>query len=163
MFAFLAFLAPNTMMAIVLGMVIGTLMGLFTGVLVARVGIPSFVVTLALFLAWQGWLQKVAREGGSINVQDEFLVAIGSRSMDPVWGWVMFAVVVLGFLGFSLNQRRTRVAKGASAQAVDVILAKTAGIALLWGFGTYQMNQNRAFANATEPLEACPTWCRSSW
>jgi D-xylose transport system permease protein len=155
-FAALATVAPNTMMAVILGMVVGSAMGLFTGVLVARVGIPSFVVTLALFLAWQGWLQKIAKEGGSISVQDDFLVAIGTKSMSPTLGWVMFAVVVLGFLGFSLNQRRSRIAKGAAAQSVDVILAKTAALALLWGFATYQLNQNRAFANATKPLEGVP-------
>ena len=155
-FGLLVLFAPGTMIAILLGMVVGTVMGTFAGFLVARVGIPSFVVTLALFLAWQGWLLKLAKEGGSINVQDEFLVAIGTKSMSTTLGWILFVAVVLGFLGFSFNQRRGRLSKGASAQSGSVIVAKTIGIAVLWVFFTWRMNQNRAFAAATKPLTGVP-------
>ena len=41
-------------------------MGIFTGVLVSAVGIPSFVVTLATFLAYQGVLLWIIGTGGTV-------------------------------------------------------------------------------------------------
>ena len=50
----------------IVGLLTGTLIGLIIGVLVARLGIPSFVVTLAMFLALQGVMLLVIGEGGTI-------------------------------------------------------------------------------------------------
>ncbi len=46
----------------------GTTIGILTGFLRARVGIPSFVVTLALFLAWQGVLIQFLGAGNSFPI-----------------------------------------------------------------------------------------------
>ena len=48
------------------GIVTGLVIGYGVGVLVARLGIPSFVVTLATFLGLQGVLLLVIGEGGTI-------------------------------------------------------------------------------------------------
>ena len=70
----------------------GAVIGLVIGLLVARVGIPSFVVTLAGFLALQGLLLKIIGEGGTIRIQSETVLAIMSKNL-PVWlGWAMFVV-----------------------------------------------------------------------
>ena len=44
----------------------GARIGFCIGILVARLGIPSFVVTLAAFLGLQGVLLKLIGEGGTI-------------------------------------------------------------------------------------------------
>lgn len=152
----LAAFAPTTTLAVLFGMAIGVAMGAFTGALVSRVGIPSFVVTLALFLGWQGLLLKIAKEGGTIRVQDKFLQSIGTSSMPPALGWVLFAVVVGGYLATSLLTRRGRVGKGVSAQPLSVIAAKAAAIAVVWAWATWRLNQNRATRNATRPIEGVP-------
>lgn len=152
----LAVFAPVTMTAVLLGMVVGLAMGTFTGYLVARVGIPSFVVTLALFLAWQGLLLKIAKEGGTISVDDKFLATIGTASMNPTLGWILFLMVVAGFGGGSLLSRASRVRKGVSAQPLSVIVAKTMVLAAVWGFATWRLNQDRATRNATKPIEGVP-------
>ena len=59
-------------------LVTGAFIGLVIGLLVARVGIPSFVVTLAGFLALQGLLLKIIGEGGTIRIQSETVLAIMS-------------------------------------------------------------------------------------
>ena len=48
----------------------GAVIGLFIGLLVARLGIPSFVVTLAMFLGLQGVLLKLIGEGGTVSIRD---------------------------------------------------------------------------------------------
>src|SRR3954469_4429839 len=46
----------NVLLALIVAVSIGAAVGIFVGWLVAAVGIPSFIVTLALFLAFQGVL-----------------------------------------------------------------------------------------------------------
>ena len=59
-------LTQHLFLALVAAVCIGAAIGVLNGYLVAKVGIPSFVVTLALFLAWQGVLQFVL-SGQPIN------------------------------------------------------------------------------------------------
>jgi D-xylose transport system permease protein len=48
----------------------GVVIGVLIGVLVAKLGIPSFVVTLAMFLALQGLMLLIIGEGGTIGIDD---------------------------------------------------------------------------------------------
>ncbi|WP_170006036.1 sugar ABC transporter permease [Bacillus fonticola] len=59
-------------------LVIGTIIGLSTGFLVAQIGIPSFVATLAGWLIFRGALLKVTEDSGTIIVQNETFNAIGN-------------------------------------------------------------------------------------
>ena len=62
--------------------------------LVARLGIPSFVVTLAFFLGLQGVMLVIIGEGGTIAYRNEVILTLNNDPM-PVWlGWT-FAVVGL--------------------------------------------------------------------
>lgn len=83
--------------AMVLGVVIGTVQGL----LVAYVGIPSFVVTLAGLLGFQGLMLKILGVQGAINMRDPFVRALTTVTLPPLWGWwigiasfAIFAVLV---------------------------------------------------------------------
>ncbi len=83
--------------ALVLGLLTGTVIGLLIGLLVARLGIPSFVVTLAMFLALQGVMLLIIGEGGTIRLRSDELLAIMNKNM-PLWaGWLLWAVVILGY------------------------------------------------------------------
>ncbi|WP_068144594.1 sugar ABC transporter permease [Rhodococcoides corynebacterioides] len=90
----------NPWIEIVLAICVGASIGCLTGFLVSRVGIPSFVVTLALFLAWGGVVLQLIGEGGTLGISDNpVLFAVANRSL-PVWAsWVLFVVVVGGFRG----------------------------------------------------------------
>jgi D-xylose transport system permease protein len=103
------------------------------GLLVAYLGIPSFVVTLALFLGLQGVLLKLIGEGGTIAVRDKVLLAINNDNL-PVWaGWVLFVVVVGAYALVSLRRAATRRAGGLQSEGYSVVLAKVAVVAVLLG------------------------------
>ena len=61
-------------LAMLAALVVGMLFGLILGTLVARLGIPSFVVTLAAFLAFQGILLLLAGEGGTISISNKYIL-----------------------------------------------------------------------------------------
>jgi D-xylose transport system permease protein len=94
--------------ALLLALVTGALIGYGVGLLVARLGIPSFVVTLATFLGLQGVLLKMTGRGGTIPLQNEFIIKLNNGNL-PVWlGWVLGLLIIIVFAGgsFLTNQRR---------------------------------------------------------
>lgn len=129
--------------ALVLGLVTGTIIGLIIGLLVSRLGIPSFVVTLAMFLALQGVMLIVIGEGGTITLRSDELLAIMNRNM-PVWaGWLLWLVVVLGYAGFAYRAILSRRKAGLKSTATSVWAAKSISIAILLGVGVYLLNVPR--------------------
>jgi len=58
------------------GIATGTLVGLFQGFWITRFGIPSFVVTLAGLIGWQGGLLYVLGRTGTINLNDRFITGL---------------------------------------------------------------------------------------
>ena len=57
------------------------MIGVLTGFLVAKLGMPSFVVTLALFIAWQGVILQLIGDGGTLGLRDPVLVAVANGNM----------------------------------------------------------------------------------
>ena len=83
----------NWIVALVVALLVGVVIGSSIGFFVARIGVPSFVVTLALFLAFQGLMLVLLGDAGSYRIEEPAVVAIMNKSM-PLWaGWLMFAVV----------------------------------------------------------------------
>ncbi|MCP9624091.1 hypothetical protein NMK54_28510 [Nocardia otitidiscaviarum] len=58
----------NPWVEMLLAVCVGTAIGCITGFLIAKIGMPSFVVTLALFLAWQGVILQLIGEGGVLGI-----------------------------------------------------------------------------------------------
>lgn len=129
--------------ALVLGLLTGTAIGLMIGLLVARLGIPSFVVTLAMFLALQGVMLLIIGEGGTITLRSDELLAIMNRNM-PVWaGWLLWAVVVVGYALVTLRGIQGRRKAGLASTSTPVWAAKAISLAVLLGVGVYLLNLQR--------------------
>jgi D-xylose transport system permease protein len=129
----------------VLGAVVcGAVIGLFTGVLVSMVRIPSFVVTLALFLAWQGVTLKLIGQGGTVPVRDPVLVGLTNSSMSVVWGWALAVVIVVLYAALQLNRWRVQRARNLASQPLAVVLARIVVIAAITLTVTGILNVNRA-------------------
>src|SRR3954449_10986971 len=104
-------------LGVVVCLATGAAVGLVNGLLVAWVGIPSFVVTLAAYLALQGLLLKIIGEGGTIRIQSQTVLDIMAKNL-PVWlGWVLFVVVVGLYALVTFRQMATRRARGLVTQA----------------------------------------------
>src|SRR5665811_2534707 len=66
----------------------GVLIGLLIGLLVARIGIPSFVVTLGAFLAFQGVVLVIIGTRGNISITSPVSIAIQNKNVPPLLGWI---------------------------------------------------------------------------
>ena len=143
-------------LAVLAGLLTGAVIGACIGLLVAKLGIPSFVVTLAAFLGLQGVLLKLIGEGGTIPVRDETLVDLNNSTL-PVWlGWALFAVVVLAYAATSLRRASSRRAGGLHADALSVVLTKTAVLAVLLGAATWWLSEERSRNPALTSIKGVP-------
>ena len=85
------------------GLVAGLFIGFLIGFLVAKVRIPSFVVTLAFFMTFQGVALFIVNNGpgahGDVRITDPFVLAFQNSQM-PKWaGWLLAVVLILGYAG----------------------------------------------------------------
>lgn len=98
-------------LACIIVMGVGIVMGAVQGVLVAYVGIPSFVVTLAGLLGYQGLMQKILPTG-NLNVGDAFVRGIARVLIPDMWGLALAVIVVALFAFSSLRKQAQRRTKG---------------------------------------------------
>lgn len=100
----------NWILSILIAIVAGVVIGYFIGVIVARVGIPSFVVTLACFLAFQGLQLLIIGNGGLYRIENSQVLAIQNSNLSLMQGWIFYAVGILLFIysGFAARRRRSR-------------------------------------------------------
>jgi D-xylose transport system permease protein len=98
--------------AILAGLGVGLAIGLFNGFIVTQFGVPSFVVTLAGLLAWQGALLWVLGDTGSVNLPPSVITDLTSTFVDPAIGWVLGIGGVLAYAASQLLARRRRGAAG---------------------------------------------------
>ena len=107
-------LTQHLFLALVAAVCIGAAIGVLNGYLVAKVGIPSFVVTLALFLAWQGVLQfALSRPADQHVATTSSGTTWPTATSAPRWSWVFTIVVVGGYVAYTLVKSVQRQARRA--------------------------------------------------
>ena len=127
-----------------ISIMVGGLLGFILGTLVARVGIPSFVVTLAAFLAFQGLLLLLAGEGGTIRIEDETILAVQNSNLSPLLSWVFFIVVAVTYVGTGLNRLNTRRRAGLKTELVKLWVIKTTTLLLITGGAVFALIVERS-------------------
>jgi D-xylose transport system permease protein len=134
----------NWVLALVAGLVCGAVIGLVNGVLVANLGVPSFVVTLAGFLAFQGILLLQTGAGGTIPYRDSHVLAIMNKNM-PLWlGWAFAAVTVVAFAALGFSRRLQRARAGLPTPTLLVWLLKSAAFAVVVVLATAYLSRERS-------------------
>ena len=71
----------SVLIVIPLVMILGTLAGFLTALPVARLGIPSFVASLAGWLIYRGLLLSTLSGTGTIQISDPIFIALGNGSI----------------------------------------------------------------------------------
>jgi D-xylose transport system permease protein len=130
--------------ALVASIAVGVFLGFLLGSLVARLGIPSFVVTLAAFLAFQGVLLLLAGEGGTIRVEDPTVLAVQNSNMSPTISWIFFLVVAVAYVLSGLASMNSRRKAGLKTELKKLWIIKTVGLLLITGLAVFALNLERS-------------------
>ena len=131
-------------LATLAGVAVGALIGMAIGALVSFLGIPSFVVTLAFFLALQAVPLRLIGSGGSLRYDDPVLRGLSIKNVPVTAGWIAAILIVVGFAALSLWRYRTLSAKGLVHQPIGLVAIRIAVLAVVVLGLTALLNANRA-------------------
>jgi D-xylose transport system permease protein len=126
--------------ALLTGFVIGTAIGL----LVSRLGIPSFVVTLAFFLGIQGITLRLIGQGGTVPIHDKTILAIANSNLPVGLSWILTIVAVLGYGALTFQRLRKQISGGLAHPPASLVVARVVALAIIGVIVTYVLNINRA-------------------
>jgi D-xylose transport system permease protein len=143
-------------LAILAGIVSGAAIGLIHGWWVAKLHVPSFVVTLAGFLGWQGALLYVLGNTGTINLSDPLIIGISNSRLPVIAGWVIGVVFIIGYAFTLFRERAQRARIGVPNQAVALVIGRIVLIAavILAAIGMMSVDRN---PSRTVPIMGVPS------
>jgi D-xylose transport system permease protein len=130
--------------SIVAGLLLGTAIGAMIGFFVAKVGVPSFVVTLGLFLGFQGLQLALLGDGGLYRIEVPEIKAIMNDNLPAWmgWGFLIAALVVMTALNFYDRAVRTR--SGLANRPISLMYTKLAVVAVIGAALVAMLNTNRS-------------------
>jgi D-xylose transport system permease protein len=102
----------NPYLSIAAGVICGMAIGSLQGALFTGFGIPSFVVTLAGLLVWQGALLYVLGDTGTINLTNPKITGLANTFYSDTVGWIMAAIAIGAYTASTLWAWRGRVRAG---------------------------------------------------
>jgi D-xylose transport system permease protein len=111
--------------AVVAALVVGAGAGVLQGGIAVRVGVPSFVVTLGGFLAWQGVQLTLLGNAGELRVESPLVQGIANSYVPSAVAWLLLAVVIAAWCADVALRRRARSRLGLDVRpaAVDAAAA----------------------------------------
>jgi D-xylose transport system permease protein len=131
--------------AIVIAVAVTALIGLFQGSFVAIIGVPSFVVTLAGLLFWQGVILYSIGDQGVIVIDDSLINNVANYFFSDTAGYVIAAIATGLFLIATLAGVVSRRRHGIFTDNLVLVAAKIVGLAVI-AFGVvYWANEERGF------------------
>jgi D-xylose transport system permease protein len=123
---------------------LGAALGGMIGYLVAQLRIPSFVVTLATFLAFQGLLLLLVGEGGTIRIEDPVILAVENKNLPVPSSWAFFALVSAGYILSGLWKFNRRKKAGLTDNLFKFWLLKTLGLVVIGAAATATLTVERS-------------------
>jgi D-xylose transport system permease protein len=132
--------------ALVVAFLVGIATGFVIGNIVARLGVPAFVVTLGFFLAYQGIQLVMLGDGGTFRVENKFILSLMNTNLSPLTGWICLALVVAASVLFSLWDRSRRSRAGVANAPAFFVLVKLGVLIVVGVFSVYLLNKNRSLS-----------------
>jgi len=115
--------------AILVALAVTAAIGLLQGLIITRLRLPSFVVTLAGLLAWQGVMLMILGNGGTLPINNDVINDLANAELTPLAGWLLLAVCVAIYAVLSWRRDRRRRAAGLIAAPVGLTVAKIVAVA----------------------------------
>jgi D-xylose transport system permease protein len=129
--------------AVIVGMGVCVVIGLIQGTIISRLRIPSFIVTLAGFLFFEGFLIFVtdidkAAVGGVLSIPSTNTIwGIVGKQMSPTVSWIVLVVALACFASYIwIRDARRRSAKLSapprSITALSILGVAVVAVAFVW-------------------------------
>jgi D-xylose transport system permease protein len=125
------------------GLFVCACIGAFQGTIITRLGLPSFVVTLAGLLAFQGVMLLILGNGGTLPINDSVLNDFANGLLTPTAGWIVMGGIVAAYAALTWTRDARRRKRGLVAPPVGITILKIVGAALAGAVLVLICNTNR--------------------
>jgi D-xylose transport system permease protein len=127
-------LAPDgnelpTVLAMIIALGCGLAIGLLHGLIITKIGVPSFVVTLAGLLAWNGVVLLLIGSRGTVILQNDFVIGLANDFMSSGLSWLLWAICVGVYAAVQLIRYRNRAKVGLSNDPIVIVALRIGGLA----------------------------------
>ena len=137
---------------IIIALTITSTIGLLQSLIITKAGVPSFVVTLAGLLIWNGvvlYLTVDYSTAGTIRIQDDTVVGIANDFLSDAWGWAIAVFVVAAYALTQIHTARSRRAGGLYAKPASVLILQLTGLAAVTFAAVWYANTDRGVPQVT--------------
>jgi D-xylose transport system permease protein len=130
--------------SIVAGLLLGTAIGAMIGFFVAKVGVPSFVVTLGLFLGFQGLQLALLGDGGLYRIEVPEIRAIMNDNLPGWMGWGFLGAALVIMTAINFYDRSVRSRNGLANRPISLMYTKLVIVGVLGASLVAMLNVNRS-------------------
>lgn len=127
--------------AVAIAAIVALTVGLIHGLFVAKLGVPSLIVTLSTLFIGTGVVLALAGQQGLIRIQNETVIDIANTFLADEIGWALAAVAAAAYAVSQYLADRANLAQGLAAQSWGSFATKV-GIATVFAFGTVAITNN---------------------
>ena len=132
-----------TWLTLVVVFAVGLGIGTLHGLIITKVGVPSFVVTLAGLLAWNGVVLLLIGSRGTVILQNDFIIGVANDFLDPGVAWVLAIVCVVLYAAVQLTRAVKRRRQGLRVDPTVIVGLRIAGLAAALAIVVAVANQDR--------------------
>ena len=133
-------------LAIVFG--VGLSIGTLHGLIITKIGVPSFVVTLAGLLAWNGVVLLLIGSKGTVILQNDFIIGVANDFLAPGVAWVLMIVLSALYAAVQLVRLRSRTKAGLRTDPLLIVVFRIVGVAAALAIVVAVANQDRGIPYA---------------
>jgi D-xylose transport system permease protein len=130
--------------------------GFLHGFLITTFQLPSFIVTLAGLLAWNGVVLLIIGDGGTVNIQNPVVRNLASDVLSPELTWLVIIAFIALMTVLEFTTANARQKAGLRAKPMSIIIAQTVIMAVAGAFIAYLFNINRALNETAAPQAGMP-------
>ena len=121
----------------------GLAIGVLHGLIITKIGVPSFVVTLAGLLAWNGVVLLLIGSRGTVILQDDFTIGLANDFLAPATAWILALGAVAAYAAVQLNEVRVRRKAGLASDPLLLYGLRIAVVAVLLAVVVAVANDDR--------------------
>jgi D-xylose transport system permease protein len=132
-----------TFIVMVIVLAAGLAIGTFHGVIITKIGVPSFVVTLAGLLAWNGVVLLLIGSRGTVILQNDFVIGLANNFMDEGVAWILMIVCAVLYAAVQLGRYRSRQKAGLQNDPMVIVALRIGGVAAALAILVAVANEDR--------------------
>jgi D-xylose transport system permease protein len=133
-------------LAVGVALLLTALIGLLHGFIITKAHAPSFVVTLAGLLVWNGVVLILTTQfstTGTIIIHNPIVLGIANSYLNHMWSWILYGLSLAVYSVLMILRRHAQAQQNVPVAPIGMLLIQILGMALVAGVAIWYANRDR--------------------